>query len=109
MAAAGILAAVLAVVGMPAEAQEYYYYPPPYYAPPPPPVYAYPPPYYYPPTVVVRPAPPLPAGAPPPQFWYWCDEPQGYYPNVPSCNRTWREVPASAAAPAGQETQKPKQ
>ncbi|HUN48790.1 MAG TPA: hypothetical protein VMU85_19825 [Stellaceae bacterium] len=92
---------------MPARAQEYYYYPPPYYAPPPPPVYVYPPP-YYPPTVIVRPAPPVARGLPPPQFWYWCDDPRGYYPSVGSCNRAWREVPASAPAPAEQSEQKPK-
>lgn len=110
MAIAGSLATIVAVMGMPVRAQEYYYYPPPYYAPPPPPAYVYPPPYYYPPAVVVRPAAPVPAGAPPPQFWYWCDDPQGYYPTVPTCNHAWREVAASATAPApaGQNTQKPK-
>ena len=59
-------------------------------------------PYYYPPAVVVAPppvayaAPPAPAPsyiAPPPQFSYYCDNPQGYYPNVPSCSTPWREVP----------------
>jgi len=104
-AVAGGLAVVLAT-GMPARAQEYYYYPPPYYAPPPPPVYVYPP-TYYPPTVIVRPAP-VARGLPPPQFWYWCDDPRGYYPSVGSCSRAWREVPASATAPAEQSEQKPK-
>ena len=104
----GSLAAIFASLGMPAQAQEYYYYPPPYYAPPPPP-YAYPPPYYPPPPVIIQQAPPpRPAGAPPPQFWYWCDDPQGYYPRVPTCNRTWRQVSGADVAPAGQATQKSK-
>jgi hypothetical protein len=24
--------------------------------------------------------------------WYWCDYPQGYYPNVQSCSTQWRTV-----------------
>ncbi len=105
---AASLVAILASLGMPARAQEYYYYPPPYYAPPPPP-YAYPPPYYPPPPVIIRQAPPpRPAGAPPPQFWYWCDDPKGYYPGVPTCNQAWREVSGAGPAPAEQTTQKSK-
>jgi hypothetical protein len=58
-------------------------------------------PYYYPPAVVY--APPPVAYAPPPapttyvqqpqQYWYYCDNPRGYYPSVPSCSTPWREVP----------------
>jgi hypothetical protein len=48
-----------------------------------------------PPPVVVQPAPPV-SGAPPSQFWYYCNSPQGYYPQVPNCNGPWQEVPATA-------------
>jgi hypothetical protein len=39
--------------------------------------------------VVVQPAP-----APQPQMWYYCDNPPGYYPNVPTCTVPFRAVPA---------------
>jgi len=57
------------------------------------PVYPYP--TYVPPAVVVQQAPPMPSGLPPAQSWYYCDNPQGYYPYVASCNGPWREVPAT--------------
>jgi len=62
-------------------------------------------PYYYPPAVVYAPPPVVyaapPAPPPPPtsyvqqpqQYSYYCDNPQGYYPSVPSCSTPWREVP----------------
>lgn len=61
-------------------------------------------PYYYPPAVVYAPPPvvyappPAPVAAPsyiqqPQQYFYYCDNPQGYYPTVPSCSTPWREVP----------------
>ncbi len=57
-------------------------------------------PYYYPPAVVYAPPPvvyaPAPAPsyiAPPQQYSYYCDNPRGYYPSVPSCSTPWREVP----------------
>lgn len=63
--------------------------PAPVYVAPAPPVYVAPPP---PPPV--RPAPPpLP---PPPQMYYYCDNPPGYYPTVPSCPTGFRQVPATA-------------
>ena len=46
---------------------------------------------YQPPVVVV---PPLPA---PPQYWYYCSNPPGYYPYVASCRRAWQRVPALVA------------
>jgi hypothetical protein len=61
------------------------------------PVYPYP----YPPAVVVQPvpvpvpvAPPAPpaTGLPPAQFWYYCDDPAGYYPYVTTCNTQFRPV-----------------
>ena len=57
------------------------------------PVYPYP--TYVPPAVVVQQAPPVPTGLPPSPTWYYCDNPQGYYPYVASCNGPWREVPAT--------------
>ena len=57
----------------------WYYYPQP--------VYPYPDP-YQPPVVA---APPPVAG--PPQLFYYCDRPAGYYPYVPVCRRPWRTVP----------------
>jgi hypothetical protein len=64
-----------------------YPYGPPVYVPPP--VYAPPPVYVTPPVYVV------PQGPAPAQSWYYCDNPPGYYPNVPSCNSSWRQVPAT--------------
>ena len=65
----------------------YYYYPPypAYYAPPPP-----------------APAPQASVqatGAPPQQFWYYCDNPQGYYPYVQNCSMSWKQV--AATPPSG--------
>jgi hypothetical protein len=68
-----------------------YYYPPAYY---------YPPRYYYPAPVVVTPAAPtyyLQQDTPPPPpagYWYYCRDPQGYYPQVPQCPTPWQQVPA---------------
>jgi hypothetical protein len=66
--------------------------------------YPYPYPYAYPyvygpPAVVVAPPPyvaPAPAAmvSAPAQSWYYCDNPQGYYPYVASCAAGWRQVPA---------------
>ncbi len=63
-----------------------YYYPPPVVYAPPPVVYAPPP--------VTYTAPP----APPQQYWYYCANPQGYYPTVQYCNGGWQPVPASPPA-----------
>jgi hypothetical protein len=61
----------------------------------PPPAYYYPPPAYYPPQpVVVAPQPAPPTISPQAQTWYYCDNPQGYYPYVSSCYSGWRQVPA---------------
>ena len=65
------------------------YYPPSYYHP-------YP---SYPPTVIVQStpvyveqgsAPAAPAQAP--NYWYYCDNPQGYYPYVKECPTGWQKV-----------------
>jgi hypothetical protein len=55
----------------------------------------YPFPTYVPPAIVVQQPPPVPTGLPPAQFWYYCDNPQGYYPYVAACQGPWREVPAT--------------
>jgi hypothetical protein len=51
------------------------------------PIYPYPDP-YVPPVAV---APPAPG---PQQYWYYCRNPQGYYPYVPQCYGNWEPVPA---------------
>jgi hypothetical protein len=58
---------------------------------------------YYPPVVVapapVYVAPPAVVAAPPaaPQYWYYCDNPRGYYPYVSSCPGGWRAVTPTPA------------
>jgi hypothetical protein len=60
--------------------------------------YYYPAPvYYYPPPVVVERAPtmyierdPVPPAS---GYWYWCRNPQGYYPQVQNCPTPWQQVP----------------
>jgi hypothetical protein len=69
----------------------FYGYPYPVYAAPAyvAPVYVAPPPV----TVIQQPAAP-----PPPvrqQFWYYCDNPRGYYPYVAACSAGWRQVPVT--------------
>lgn len=73
-----------------------YYYPRAYYSP-----YYYPP-YYYPPAVVNYPVEPpeyIERGGdvePVPQAsasWYYCADPQGYYPYVKQCPGGWQAVP----------------
>lgn len=60
------------------------------------PIYPYP--MYVPPALIVQQAPPVPTGLPPAQSWYYCDNPNGYYPYVASCNGAWREVPVTPPA-----------
>jgi hypothetical protein len=82
----------------------FYYYPEPIYpyptyvpevvvsAPPPYPPYDAPPSYDAAPPYGAAPA------APPPQAaasWYYCDNPQGYYPYVQNCSVQWRAVPST--------------
>lgn len=88
----------------------YSYYRQPYYQPY---NYGYPssrfywpayPPVVYPPIVVVPPDPPVyiqqqPArSVPPPEsavtnYWYYCENPAGYYPQVERCPGGWIKVP----------------
>lgn len=81
------------------------YYPSPYWAAPP-----YP---YYPPVVVtpapVQVAPPVYIEQTPQQAqqaatpqaengsWYYCKQPEGYYPYVKECPQGWQKVPAQPA------------
>jgi hypothetical protein len=67
----------------------WYYYPQP--------IYPYPT-YVPPPVVVTAPAAP-PAPAPNSPTWYFCDNPNGYYPYVQTCLTPWRAV---APTPLGQ-------
>jgi len=72
-----------------------YPYPYPAYAPP---VYA--PPVYAPP-VVEEPLPP-PAYVEPRSaaYWYYCQDPPGYYPYVGSCAGEWQQVAPQPSPPA---------
>jgi len=36
----------------------------------------------------------VPAAPAPAQVWYYCRQPQGYYPYVPACPSGWQTVPA---------------
>lgn len=65
-----------------------WYYPPPYYYPP-----------YYPPVIIERPAPPVYIEQSPPvevrpqtSYWYYCQSPSGYYPDVRECPGGWLKV-----------------
>ena len=96
-----------------------FYYGAPYYPYPYPYAYPYAYPYYY------RPAPPPPAyydappprdyGPPPPnaepqeQSWYYCQDPQGYYPYVQDCRGEWQVVPSMPPEESGppQDEQRP--
>lgn len=60
--------------------------------------YAYPypaPPPYYAPSAVYAPAADPGYGVAS-STWYYCDNPRGYYPDVPQCNSGWRAVPANS-------------
>lgn len=75
----------------------------PYYYP-----YGYYPRYYYPaaPVVVVPASPPVYieqgqqlSSAQPSGYWYYCQNPQGYYPTVRECPGGWQQVAPQAPAP----------
>jgi hypothetical protein len=66
----------------------------PYYSYP---YYSYP--YYAPPVITVPSAPPVYIQqAPPviqqtpPGYWYYCTNPQGYYPYIKQCLNSWQQV-----------------
>lgn len=82
----------------------WYYYPAP--------IYPYPNPYVPGAVVVVnnQPETPTPPAEAPPQFWYHCSSPEGYYPYVPECSSGWRKVAATSSSgtmPANPPTQSP--
>jgi hypothetical protein len=62
--------------------------------------YPYQNPYYYPPAVVTVPAtPPVYIQQSPPVaqqypsgYWYYCDNPEGYYPYIKECLNGWQQV-----------------
>ena len=58
------------------------------------PGYSYP---YYAPPVYVQPEPP----APPPAYWYYCQNPPGYYPYIQVCPPGWMTVVPPANVPPG--------
>src|SRR5437899_5171823 len=58
------------------------------------PIYPYPNP-YIPPSIIVQQPPPVQSVPPPSQAWYYCPNPQGYYPYVPQCAYPWQAVPAT--------------
>jgi hypothetical protein len=62
-------------------------------------------PYYYPaPAAVVQQPPVYVQPAPPPeepQYWYYCQSPQGYYPYVKQCPKGWMKV-VPPTTPPGQ-------
>lgn len=50
-----------------------------------------------PPALVPSPGPVVaPLGPPPPQFWYYCDNPPGYYPYIQTCSTSFRAIPVPA-------------
>lgn len=68
------------------------------------PAYPYPYPYAYSPPVVVQPPPVYVQPSAPPeesQYWYYCQNPQGYYPYVRQCPNGWMKV-VPPPAPPGQ-------
>lgn len=53
----------------------------------------YPPPVYYTPPVIIREVPPVYIERGSTGYWYYCDNPSGYYPYVTECLGLWRAVP----------------
>jgi|SRR5579872_2484843 len=76
-----------------------YYYPYPYAYYPPYPVNYAPPGYGAPPPQGSAPA--QATVAPPPQYWYFCDNPHGYYPYVQNCSTAWKQVAATPPSGSG--------
>ena len=66
----------------------------------------YPSPYYYPPVVTVPSSPPVyieradesKSIHPEAGYWYYCRNPEGYYPYVKRCPDGWQQVPAEPPA-----------
>jgi len=65
-----------------------------------PPVVVAPPVYAAPPSVIVETPPTVYQEQPQQQasqYWYYCQEPQGYYPYVSQCQKGWQQVSPSPA------------
>lgn len=82
------------------------YYGPPAWGPRPywgPPMVVAPPyPYYAPPAVVVQ-QPPVYVRQPQPEepdYWYYCENPRGYYPYVRTCPGGWMKVVPQTVPPS---------
>ncbi len=59
--------------------------------------------YTAPPTVVEQAPPVYVQPEPqPPQYWYYCQNPQGYYPYIQQCPGGWMTVVPPAVPPRGQ-------
>ena len=73
------------------------YYGPGYWGP----RYYYPPPAYYAPApVIVQPAPQyVERTQPDADYWYYCENPRGYYPYVRSCPGGWLRVVPDTVPP----------
>lgn len=69
----------------------------------------YPYPYYAAPPVVVQQSPPVyqQQPAPQPSYWYYCPNPQGYYPYVRQCASAWMTVVPPSTAPSSGPTASP--
>jgi hypothetical protein len=52
-----------------------------------------------PPEIYVQPTPQVEA----PSYWYYCQEPQGYYPYVKKCPKGWMKVVPPVTGPDGEE------
>ncbi|MDR3438047.1 hypothetical protein [Telmatospirillum sp.] len=67
--------------------------------------YPYPYPYAYPtyvvpaPTTTIIQQAPVTIPAPAAQYYYYCDNPKGYYPYVATCQQAWRPVSATPPTP----------
>ncbi len=55
---------------------------------------------YSPPAVTEAPQPYTAPDQQPPEYWYYCQNPQGYYPYVKSCPGGWIPVVPDATPPA---------
>ena len=63
------------------------------------PYYSYP---YYPRPIVIERSEPqiyVQQPQPEPQYWYYCENPKGYYPSVKTCRNEWLKVVPRSDAP----------
>lgn len=56
--------------------------------------------YVAPPAVVYQTPQVYVAAPPPPTYWYYCEDPAGYYPYVQECRGGWRTIVPPATPPA---------